>query len=191
VSKIGVLSLQGAYRLHADVLTALDAEPVDVRTPEALSAVDALVLPGGESTTMSFLLDSSGLREPLGDALRDGMPALGTCAGMIMLATDVLDGRADQRSLGIVDIAVRRNAFGRQRESFEADLEIDGLAGGPFPAVFIRAPFVERVGDGVVVEASVGEHPVLCRSGAVTVCSFHPELSNDLRLHQRFLEGLT
>jgi 5'-phosphate synthase pdxT subunit len=190
VSKIGVLSLQGAYRLHAEVLTSLGADPVDVRTPESLSGVDAIIVPGGESTTMSFLLDSSELREPLTARLRDGMPALGTCAGMIMLATDVLDGRADQRSLGIVDISVRRNAFGRQRESFEADLDIDGLTGGPFPAVFIRAPFVERVGDGVVVEAEVGGHPVLCRSGAVTVCSFHPELSHDLRLHQRFLEEL-
>ena len=188
--KIGVLSLQGAYRRHADVLTELGAEPVDVRTAEALGAVDALVIPGGESTTMSFLLDSSGLREPLRERLRDGLPALGTCAGMIMLATSTLDGRDDQVPLGAIDIDVRRNAFGRQRESFEADLDIDGMAGGPFPAVFIRAPYVERVGEGVVVEASVGEHPVLCRSGTVTVCSFHPELSNDLRLHQRFLEGI-
>jgi 5'-phosphate synthase pdxT subunit len=188
--KVGVLSLQGAYRLHADVLRDLGAEPVDVRTPEALSGVDAIVLPGGESTTMSFLLDSSALRAPLMSELRDGMPALGTCAGMIVLATEVLDGRADQESLGIVDITVRRNAFGRQKDSFEADLDVDGLAGGPFPAVFIRAPFVERVGDGVTVEASVDGHPVLCRQRAVTVCSFHPELSNDLRLHQRFLEGI-
>jgi 5'-phosphate synthase pdxT subunit len=191
VPKIGVLSLQGAYRLHADVLRDLDAEPIDVRTPEALSGVDAIVVPGGESTTMSFLLDSSGLREPLRRALADGLPALGTCAGMIMLATEVLDGRSDQQSLGVVDIAVRRNAFGRQKDSFEADLDIDGLGGGPFPAVFIRAPFVERVGEGVTVEASVDGHPVLCRQGVVTVCSFHPELSNDLRLHQRFLEGIS
>jgi pyridoxal 5'-phosphate synthase pdxT subunit len=190
MSKVGVLSLQGAYRLHAEVLDTLGVEPVDVRTPDALAAVDALVIPGGESTTMSFLLDSSGVREPLAARLRDGMPALGTCAGMIMLAAEVLDGRADQRSLAAIDIGVRRNAFGRQRESFEADLDIEGLGGGPFPAVFIRAPFVERVGPGVVVDASVDGHPVLCRSGAVTVCSFHPELSNDLRLHQRFLEGL-
>ena len=190
MAKIGVLSLQGAYRLHAEVLTALGAEPVDVRTPESLAAVDAIVIPGGESTTMSFLLDSSELREPLTARLREGLPALGTCAGMIMLATEVLDGRADQQSLGIVDITVRRNAFGRQRESFEAELDIDGLAGGPFPAVFIRAPFVERAGDSVTVEAEVGGHPVLCRSGAVTVCSFHPELSHDLRLHERFLEGI-
>jgi 5'-phosphate synthase pdxT subunit len=189
--KIGVLSLQGAYRRHADVLTDLGAEPVDVRTPDALGAIDALVLPGGESTTMSFLLDTSGLRAPLRAALGDGLPALGTCAGMIMLATEVLDGRPDQESLGVIDITVRRNAFGRQRESFEADLDIDGMPGGPFPAVFIRAPYVERVGEGVTVEASVGDHPVLCRAGNVTVCSFHPELSNDLRLHQRFLEGLS
>jgi 5'-phosphate synthase pdxT subunit len=188
--KVGVLSLQGAFRLHADVLTALGADPVEVRTPDALGAVDALVIPGGESTTMSFLLDSSELRSPLAERLRDGLPALGTCAGMIMLAREVLDGRDDQRSLDIIDITVRRNAFGRQRESFEADLEIEGLRGGAFPAVFIRAPFVERVGEGVAVEASVDGHPVLCRSGAITVCSFHPELSHDLRLHERFLEGL-
>jgi 5'-phosphate synthase pdxT subunit len=190
VSKVGILSLQGAYRRHADVFRDLGAEPVEVRTPEALAAVDGLVIPGGESTTMSFLLDSSSLRAPLEERLRDGLPALGTCAGMIMLATEVLDGRDDQRSLGAIDITVRRNAFGRQRESFEADLDVDGLPGGPFPAVFIRAPFVERVGDGVVVEASVDGHPVLCRSGAITVCSFHPELSNDLRLHERFLEEI-
>jgi 5'-phosphate synthase pdxT subunit len=189
--KVGVLSLQGAYRLHADVLSDLGAEPVDVRTPEALAGVDALVIPGGESTTMSFLLDTSGLRAPLTERLRDGLPALGTCAGMIMLATEVLDGRPDQQSLGIVDITVRRNAFGRQRDSFEADLDIDGMPGGPFTAVFIRAPYVERVGEGVAVDASVGDHPVLCRQGAVTVCSFHPELSHDLRLHQRFLEGIS
>jgi 5'-phosphate synthase pdxT subunit len=191
VSKIGVLSLQGAYRLHAEVLDALGVEPVDVRTSEALAAVDALVIPGGESTTMSFLLDSSGLRQPLRDRLAEGMPALGTCAGMILLAADVLDGRADQESLGAIDITVRRNAFGRQRESFEADLDVGGLTGGPFPAVFIRAPFVERVGAGVTVEATVNDHPVLCRQDGITVCSFHPELSNDLRLHQRFLEGLS
>ncbi len=191
MSKIGILSLQGAYRRHADVLADLGAEPVEVRTPESLDAVDALVIPGGESTTMSFLLDTSSLRAPLEARLRDGLPALGTCAGMILLASEVLDGRDDQRSLDVIDITVRRNAFGRQRESFEASLDVDGLAGGPFPAVFIRAPFVERVGEGVEVDASVDGHPVLCRSGGITVCSFHPELSNDLRLHQRFLEGIS
>jgi 5'-phosphate synthase pdxT subunit len=187
--KIGVLSLQGAYRLHAEVLDALDVEPVDVRTPEALSGIDAIIVPGGESTTMSMLLDSSGVREPLRAALADGMPALGTCAGMIVLATEVLDGRADQVSLGAIDVTVRRNAFGRQRDSFEAMLDVVGLD-EPFPAVFIRAPFVERVGDGVEVLASVDGHPVLCRAGGVTVCSFHPELSHDLRLHRQFLEGI-
>jgi 5'-phosphate synthase pdxT subunit len=119
------------------------------------------------------------------------MPALGTCAGMILLASEVLDGRPDQRSLGAVDIAVRRNAFGRQRDSFEVDLDVDDLAGGPFHAVFIRAPAVERVGPEVEVLATVADRPVLCRQGAVTVCSFHPELGDDLRLHQRFLEGIS
>jgi 5'-phosphate synthase pdxT subunit len=190
VSKVGVLSLQGAYRLHAEVLDALGVEPVDVRTPEALGGIDAIIVPGGESTTMSMLLDSSGVREPLRAALADGMPAFGTCAGMIVLATEVLDGRADQVSLGAIDIAVRRNAFGRQKDSFESDLAVTGLDGGPFPAVFIRAPFVERVGSGVEVMAEVDGHPVLCRGGNVTVCSFHPELSHDLRLHRQFLEGI-
>jgi 5'-phosphate synthase pdxT subunit len=189
--KVGVLALQGATRPHVEVLTALGAEPIEVRTADDLAAVDALVLPGGESTTMSFLLDSSGLRAPLRARLAGGLPAFGTCAGMIMLASEVLDGRPDQESLGAIDVTVRRNAFGRQKESFEADLAVEGLDGGPFHAVFIRAPFVERVGDGVEVLASVGEHPVLCRSGSVTVSSFHPELSDDLRLHRRFLEGLS
>jgi len=188
--KVGVLALQGATRPHVEVLSALGADPVEVRTPDDLNVVDALVLPGGESTTMSFLLDSSGLRSPLRGRLDDGMPALGTCAGMILLATEVLDGRPDQESLGAIDITVRRNAFGRQRDSFEADLDVEGLAGGTFHAVFIRAPFVERTGDDVEVLASVSGHPVLCRSGRVLVSSFHPELSDDLRLHQLFLEEM-
>ncbi len=188
--KCGVLALQGATRPHVEVLSVLGADAVEVRTPDDLSAVDALVLPGGESTTISFLLDSSGLRAPLSARLADGMAAFGTCAGMILLATEVLDGRPDQESLGAIDVTVRRNAFGRQRDSFESDLEIDGLAGGPFHAVFIRAPFVERTGDDVEVLASVGGHPVLCRSGRVLVSSFHPELSDDLRLHRLFLEEI-
>jgi 5'-phosphate synthase pdxT subunit len=188
--KIGVLALQGATRPHREVLEALGAVAVDVRTPEDLAALDAVVLPGGESTTISFLLDSSGLREPLRERLASGLPALGTCAGMILLADEVLDGRPDQVSLGAIDIAVRRNAFGRQRESFEADLAVTGID-GPFHAVFIRAPVVERVGDGVEVLASVGDRPVLCRQGRVLVTSFHPELSDDLRLHQLFLEEIS
>ena len=188
--KIGVLALQGASEAHRAILDALDETTVEVRTPADLSAVDAVILPGGESTTMSFLLDSSGLRAPLRERLADGLPAFGTCAGMILLATDVLDGRPDQESLGAIDIAVRRNAFGRQRDSFEADLDVDGLAGGRFHAVFIRAPAVERVGAGVEVLARVGDRPVLCRQGNVVVSSFHPELSDDLRLHQRFLQEM-
>jgi 5'-phosphate synthase pdxT subunit len=187
--KVGVLALQGAIEPHRAVLDALGVDVVEVRTPEALAAVDSVILPGGESTTMSFLLDSSGLRAPLAERLRDGLPALGTCAGMILLATEVLDGRPDQASLGAIDVTVRRNAFGRQRDSFEADLAVVGLD-APLHAVFIRAPAVERVGPGVEVLATVGDRPVLCRQGAVTVCSFHPELGDDLRLHQQFLEGV-
>ena len=185
--KVGVLALQGAVERHAEALEALGAHPVAVRTPEDLAGVEAIVLPGGESTTMSKLLDTSGLFEPLAERLADGMPALGTCAGMILLASEILDGRPDQRCFGAVDVAVRRNAFGRQVDSFEADLAIAGLAGGDFPAVFIRAPVVERVGESVEVLASVGGRPVLCGQGRVLVAAFHPELSHDLRLHQRFL----
>jgi 5'-phosphate synthase pdxT subunit len=188
--KVGVLALQGAFAAHADALRSLGAEPREVRTPEGLQEVDALVLPGGESTTMSMLLESSGLLEPLSERLRDGMPAFGTCAGMILLGSEILDGRADQRCLAAVDISVRRNAFGRQVDSFEADLVLGDLEGEPFRAIFIRAPFVERAGPAVEVLATVDGHPVLCRQGAVTVAAFHPELSNDLRLHHRFLKEL-
>ena len=136
---------------------------------------------------MSKLLDTSGLAEPLRLRLASGMPALGTCAGMIVLAHTVLDGRADQRSYDAIDITVRRNAFGRQVDSFEADLEVAGLD-VPFHAVFIRAPFVEETGEGVEVLASVGGHPVLCRQDRVVVSAFHPELTSDRRLHQQFLD---
>lgn len=188
--KLGVLALQGAFREHAEVLDALGVDAVAVKTPEHLDAVDGLILPGGESTTIGHLLRTSGLLDALGERLRAGMPALGTCAGMILLATEVLDGRPDQPSLGVVDLAVRRNAYGRQRESFEAPLSVRGLA-GTFPGVFIRAPAVERVGPEVEVLASHDGRPVMARQGAVTVCSFHPELSGDLRVHERFLRGLS
>jgi len=187
VHKIGVLALQGASRRHADALSSLGAHPVEVRTPEDLTGVEGLVLPGGESTTISRLLELSGLFEPLAERLAGGMPVLGTCAGLILLASEILDGRADQRSFAALDVAVRRNAFGRQVDSFETDLSVDGFGGLPFPAVFIRAPVVERVGDGVEVLASVGGKPVLCRQGPVMAAAFHPELSEDLRLHQLFL----
>lgn len=188
--KIGILALQGAVGEHASVIAELDAEPVEVRRPEHLAGIDAIVMPGGESTTMSMLLESSELFAPLRQHLRDGLPAFGTCAGMILLASEVLDGRTDQRSFGVLDVAVRRNAFGRQVDSFEADLEVTGLAGGRFPAVFIRAPVVERTGEDVEVLASVDGAPVLVRQGAVLAAAFHPELSGDLRLHQLFLEGV-
>lgn len=191
-----MLALQGAVELHAQRLDALGVAAVPVRTPAELDGVDALVVPGGESTTISRLLDTSGLRAPLADRLADGLPALGTCAGMILLAAEVLDGRPDQRSFGAIDIAVRRNAFGRQVDSFEADLEVAGIDGPPLRAVFIRAPVVERVGSAVTVLASVDGHAVACRQGPVLVTAFHPELATtadgrpDLRLHEVFLAGV-
>ena len=186
--KAGVLALQGAFREHCEVLDALGIECVEVRVPEHLGGIDALILPGGESTTMTRLLDTSGLREPLTDLLRDGLPALGTCAGLILVAVEVLDGRADQVPLGVLDVTVRRNAYGRQRDSFEADLAVAGLAGPSFPGVFIRAPVVERVGAEVEVLAEYAGEPVLVRGRSVWGTTFHPELSGDLRVHQRFLQ---
>jgi pyridoxal 5'-phosphate synthase pdxT subunit len=187
VHKVGVLALQGAVGLHAEALRALGASPVEVRTLSDLAGIEGLVVPGGESTTLSMLLESSGLFDPVARLLAEGLPAFGTCAGMILLAADVLDGRPDQRSFAAVDVSVRRNAFGRQVDSFESKVVVDGLAGGSFPGVFIRAPVVERVGEGVEVLAVVDGFPVLCRQGEVLVAAFHPELSGDLRLHQRFL----
>jgi 5'-phosphate synthase pdxT subunit len=188
-AKVGVLALQGAWRVHADVLDDLGAHAVPVRIPGDLAGIEGIVLPGGESTTMSMLLESSGLFDPLAERLEDGLPAFGTCAGMILLATEVLDGRPDQRSFAAIDIDVRRNAYGRQVDSFETDLAVEGLD-RPFHAVFIRAPRVERVGAAVDVLARVGDDPVLCRSGQVWVAAFHPELTDDLRIHQRFIEEL-
>src|SRR5262245_59089399 len=140
---------------------------------------------------MSKLLDSSHLRGPVGELLADGLPVLGTCAGLILLAEEVVDGRPDQRSFGTVDVTVRRNAYGSQRDSFEADLAVDGLRGGPFHGVFIRAPGIERCGPDVTVLATHGGRPVLAREGAAFVATFHPELSGDLRIHQAFLNEVT
>ena len=181
--KIGVLALQGDVREHAGALAELGADPVEVRAPEHLSGVDALVLPGGESTTMCRLLDLAALFDPIAARLADGMP-------VFLLATEVLDGRADQRSFGVLDVDVRRNAFGRQVDSFEAELDVAGVDGGPVPAVFIRAPVVERAGPGVDVLATVDGAPVLCRQGPVLAAAFHPELSGDLRLHELFLKEM-
>jgi pyridoxal 5'-phosphate synthase pdxT subunit len=197
--KVGVLALQGASARHAAMLARQGALPVAIRSPADLADVDALVLPGGESTTISMLLESSGLFAPVAERLAAGLPALGTCAGMILLGSEIIDGRADQRCFGAIDIAVRRNAFGRQVDSFEADLDIAGLAGGegtrsspghaggPMHAVFIRAPVVEAVGEGVEILATVDGRPVLCRRGPVLVAAFHPELGDDPRLHELFL----
>jgi 5'-phosphate synthase pdxT subunit len=191
--KVGVLALQGAFREHREVLDALGVDTVEVRVPEQVDALDALILPGGESTTMSRLLDTSGLRAPIGDRLREGLPVFGTCAGMILLASEVVDGRPDQQSFAVIDVSVRRNAYGRQLASFEAPLAVAGvtsagsIAGGPFPGVIIRAPRIEHAGAAVEVLAEHDGHPVLARQGGVVVASFHPELSGDLRLHEWFL----
>jgi 5'-phosphate synthase pdxT subunit len=196
--RVGILALQGDVTEHEGVLAGLGAQPIRVLRAADLEALDALVIPGGESTTMSLLLESSGLFEPVAAALAGGMPALGTCAGMILLAAEVLDGRGDQRCFGAIDISVRRNAFGRQAQSFECDLQVAGVEGGPMRAVFIRAPAVERAGPSVEVLAAVegrrgvaerAHWPVVCRQGSVLVSAFHPELSGDWRLHQLLLSA--
>jgi 5'-phosphate synthase pdxT subunit len=192
IVRVGVLAVQGDVREHLRALTLAGADAVPVRRPEELAQVDGLVIPGGESTTIDRLLRVFELAEPLRRRLEDGMPAFGSCAGMIMLATEVLDGRPDQQSLGALDITVRRNAFGRQVDSFECDLDVTGLEGGPFRAVFIRAPWVERTGPDVEVLASVDhegvEHVVAVRSGGVMATSFHPELTDDHRIHGLFVD---
>jgi 5'-phosphate synthase pdxT subunit len=192
VRRVGVLALQGDVREHEAVLTSLGVEVTRVRRPEELDGLDALVMPGGESTTMARLLETSGLRKPLGEALEDGLCVLGTCAGLILLSESVLDGRDDQWSFGVLDVAVRRNGYGRQISSFEADVDVRGI--GPVPGVFIRAPRVERWSDDVEVLATHdhgdGPHPVLVRQGAVLGCAFHPELTDDTRIHQLFLESV-
>ncbi|MFM8311135.1 MAG: pyridoxal 5'-phosphate synthase glutaminase subunit PdxT [Ilumatobacteraceae bacterium] len=188
---VGVLALQGAFAAHEQALTRCGAVTRQVRQPADLDGIDAIVLPGGESSTMSKLLLSSGLFDSLKSRLHDGLPVFGTCAGMILLAADVLDGRPDQRSFGVVDVVVRRNAYGRQNDSFETDIAIDGLdvatTATPFHAVFIRAPRVESTGPAVEVLARHDGHAVVARQGAALVASFHPELTADLRLHQLFL----
>ena len=185
--KVGVLALQGASARHVTMLARLDVQPVAVRSRADLDVVDALVIPGGESTTISMLLESADLFEPLATRLAAGMPAFGTCAGMILLGHEILDGRPDQRCFDVVDTSVRRNAFGRQVDSFEADLSVAGVDDGPVHAVFIRAPVVEAVGEGVEILATVDGRPVLCRQGPVVVAAFHPELGDDPRLHELFL----
>ncbi|MEH1030208.1 pyridoxal 5'-phosphate synthase glutaminase subunit PdxT [Micromonospora profundi] len=193
VPVIGVLALQGDVREHVAALVAAGADARPVRRASELDEVDALVIPGGESTTISKLADIFELREPIDKRIADGMPVYGSCAGMIMLASEVLDGRPDQRGFAGVDMTVRRNAFGRQVDSFEAPVEISGVPGEPFHAVFIRAPWVERVGDGVQVLGTVTGGPsagriVAVRQGNLLATSFHPELTGDARLHAYFVD---
>ena len=189
---IGVLALQGDFREHLAALAECDVIARPVRRPEEVAEIDALVIPGGESTTMSKLAQEFEVFEPIRERLRAGMPAYGTCAGMIMLADEVLDGRPDQRSFGGLALQVRRNAFGRQVDSFETPVEITGIEGGPVTAVFIRAPWVEKVIGDVEVLGQVGEGPdariVAVRQGNLLATSFHPELTGDLRLHSYFVD---
>jgi pyridoxal 5'-phosphate synthase pdxT subunit len=187
--RIGTLALQGAFRAHVERLRAFGVDAIEVRTPAELGRCDALVMPGGESTTMSNLLATSGLFEPIAERIESGMPTFGTCAGMILLAVKILDGRSDQRCFGALDIAVRRNGYGRQIDSFEADLDIEGFA-DPFHGVFIRAPRIEAVGEGVEVLASYDDEPVLVRHGHLMAASFHPELTTDGRLHGLFVDAV-
>lgn len=190
IHRVGVLALQGAFARHVESLTRCGADAFEVRTPEQLAACDALVIPGGESTTMAMLLDRLELRTPLAERLNDGLPVFGTCAGMILLAKEIADGRPDQVPFDVIDIDVRRNGYGRQINSFEADIAVEGLDGSSFRAVFIRAPVVTRVGAEVDVLAEVDGDPVMCQSGHVSVVSFHPELTDDDRLHRLFLDRL-
>lgn len=189
IPTIGVLALQGDVREHLAALTAAGAQAVPVRRPAELAAVDGLVIPGGESTTMSKLAVIFGMLEPLRERVGAGMPAYGSCAGMIMLADKILDGRDDQETIGGIDMIVRRNAFGRQNESFEAAVEITGIGGGPVEGVFIRAPWVESTGARTEVLARLDDGTVVAvRSGNLLATSFHPELTGDHRVHELFVD---
>lgn len=191
---VGVLALQGDVREHVAMLRTCGAAPVPVRRSTELDRVDALVLPGGESTTIDKLVRAFDLYEPLRERIKCGMPVFGSCAGMILLADRIVDAPADQQTLGGLDVTVRRNAFGRQVESFETDLQFVGLDDGkPLHAVFIRAPWVQEAGPGVQVLAAVASGPaagkiVAVQQGALLATSFHPELTGDIRVHRRFLE---
>ena len=188
IPQVGVLALQGAFAAHRQRLVGIGVAVREVRAPGDLVGLDGLIIPGGESTTMSMLLDSSGLFHPLTRAVEQGLGIFGTCAGLILCARDIVDGRHDQHALGFVDVTVQRNGYGRQLDSFESTL--DGVDGGPFHAVFIRAPRVTRVGPSVRVLARHGGDPVLIRDGRHLMASFHPELTPDVRIHEIFLDGL-
>lgn len=182
VLAVGVLALQGDFEAHARTLRQLGAEPREVRVPEDLEGLDALVIPGGESTTIGKLISSAGLEPALRAHHEAGRPILGTCAGLIV---------CDAEHLGFIDATARRNAFGRQLQSFEADLDVEGIGDEPLRAVFIRAPWVERHGPDVEVLASHEGHPVAIREGSVLACAFHPELTDDPRFHAIFMAMTT
>ena len=177
--RVGVLAIQGDFEAHAKLVRSLGAEPREVRVPADLEDLDALIIPGGESTVMTLGIEREGLAEPLRRLAGAGTPILGTCAGMIML---------DRDHLGVLDVHTRRNAFGRQLRSFEADIDLEGVEGGPLHAVFIRAPWVVEHGPGVKVLGRVDEHPVAIRQDNVVAVSFHPELAGDTRLHELLLQ---
>ncbi len=184
--KIGVLALQGAFREHRWMLERCGAEAVEVRTPQDLDDLDGLVIPGGESTTIGKLLVEWGLMDKIKERAAAGMAVYGTCAGMILLAGDIAG--SSQPRLGLMDVKVRRNAFGRQRESFEADLNVPEFGPEPVRAVFIRAPFIESAGPGVKILAAVGDHIVIARQGKLLATAFHPELTDDDRIHKYFIK---
>jgi 5'-phosphate synthase pdxT subunit len=185
---IGVLAVQGDVREHVRVLTELGAEAYGVRRPNELAHLDGLVIPGGESTTMDKLVRAFDLYEPLRALIADGLPVYGSCAGMIMLADRIAEPRPGQQTLGGLDITVRRNAFGRQVDSFEEDLDFVGLDDGPVRAVFIRAPWVDQAGDGVEVLARAAGRIVAVRQGPLLATSFHPEVTGDTRVHELFVD---
>lgn len=187
---IGVLALQGAFARHVKVLERCGVIAREVRRADQLDDLDGLVIPGGESTTMIKLLTAFDLVEPLDKLIDGGLPVFGTCAGMILLARDVIDGHPDQLSFDAIDLDVRRNGYGRQINSFEAEIDVSGIDGSSMTAVFIRAPVVTRTGPEVDVLATVDDHPVLCRQDRILVSSFHPELTDDDRLHQLFIESI-
>jgi len=187
--KIGVLALQGAAAEHIQMLSALGAEAVPVRLPSELDGLEALIIPGGESTTISKLLSDYGLMEPIRRLAKKGFPIFGTCAGLVLLAKKAPN--LQMESIGVMDIEVERNAFGRQADSFEADLKIPALHNGTFHGIFIRAPIIEKAERGVEVLCQLNGKPVAVRQGKLLACVFHPELTDDLRLHKYFLDIVT
>ena len=187
---VGVLALQGDVREHVSALNDCGVEATSVRTPEELEGVQALVIPGGESTTISKLARSFDLIDPIRTRINAGMPAYGSCAGLILLADRILDAIPGQESFGGLDVTARRNAFGRQVDSFESDIDFKGLTGPMFRAIFIRAPWIEECGPSVEVLAKIDNHPVAVRSGNLLATSFHPELTSDNRIHRYFVESI-